>query len=916
MKTIQVCGDPTLDWLWAKNPDRMEKGGVYFWLSKQSIPKVSLGSQAGGSVLMYDLIKRMAGSKASVQGIKLDEQLLKEPKSDFITDSWTMWEGYQEKGRSKPSFRICEWPGYEPGQWDYEKNKLSGHADLLMIEDSGMGFRNCVEGWPDALSSDSTRPDQIVIKLSKYNDHEQGNPLITRIHEYGLNKVTTVITAINDLRACPVRIGASLSWEKLFDEIVSAVYSPQCIFADESTGDLKFNRVIVTIGTAGAVIIDQQQNVLIFDQAGQEEDFSHQYQGQLMGYNTCLLGALAAAWTETSAEMDWTTAVKIGVGLSRLLNVEGYDVVGSQNRHHLRFPFDTIIQAYKDHKNQETTSDPQKIWNLGTYCEIKSQHKEANWSILEESVITARRSNKSNISAVYDCAKEIVKTGPRSILKNVPIETVGFWMSADRQEIEGIRSVKNAFRNYLSDKGKQSTPLCIAVFGPPGSGKSFAIKEIAKGLGIDKGSQITFNLSQFESPDELTAAFHQIRDLQLKGKTPLIFWDEFDTPCQGKRLGWLRYFLAPMQDGEFMENGRTRPIGRGIFVFAGATRHSFGQFCDGSSADELAAKKPDFISRLKAYIDVKGPNGNPNTIEDKLFVIRRAFLLNHFIGANAPRVKDNGCFQIEDGVLNAFLRTGKYNHGARSMEALIKMSAVGNKRKYEYSCLPPDQIIGMHTNTREFLTLTEYGHCETMRIGITGHIGLNPAHLTKIKAGIEKAIAFIEQSFPDRYLTVFSPMALGADRLVARKLLNRAGTALIAVLPVPADDYINDFGYTDLHCESYNDAEMRQEFRYWMANKAVEVITIANTPTRDDAYLQTGKFVAENCDLQFTVWDGRNAAGKGGTGDIVALAESAGKPIVHVWAGNFKSDTAKRTDVGDICGTFRYKNIPGLADQW
>jgi hypothetical protein len=218
-----------------------------------------------------------------------------------------------------------------------------------------------------------------------------------------------------------------------------------------------------------------------------------------------------------------------------------------------------------------------------------------------------------------------------------------------------------------------------------------------------------------------------------------------------------------------------------------------------------------------------------------------------------------------------------------------------------------------------------------MRVGITGHIGLNPEHLPKITACISETISLIETQYPDRTLTVFSPMALGADRLVARMLLQKEGSRLIAVLPLPKEDYINDFGTTDDHnlttmgktgnqlekcVNAYSDAEMRQEFRYWLSEKAIEVVELPLTPTRDEAYLQAGNFIAENCDLMIAIWDGKSAQGTGGTGDIVGRAEKCGKPVIHIWAGNYKENPAKRTDVGEKLGTARFKKIQGLEDCW
>jgi hypothetical protein len=52
----------------------------------------------------------------------------------------------------------------------------------------------------------------------------------------------------------------------------------------------------------------------------------------------------------------------------------------------------------------------------------------------------------------------------------------------------------------------------------------------------------------------------------LQGKTAVVFFDEFDSPHGGEPLGWLKYFLAPMQDGVFKEGGETHPIGKAILV--------------------------------------------------------------------------------------------------------------------------------------------------------------------------------------------------------------------------------------------------------------------------------------------------------------------------------------------------------------
>jgi len=920
MKTlIQICGDPTVDWFRIHNEDIIVRGGVYYWKKQKEDFKVRISSKPGGSAMVLQLLKAMIASEtATVEGANLDEELLSRPKDSRITASWTVWREFSNPGLNYNSYRLEKWHEFEPGFWDYYAAKLKGYPDLLVIQDSDLGFRNCKEGWPEVLTSElgSKLPQDIILKLGQYNESKE-NPLLERITELGLADRTTIVTTLSDLRSCAVKIGLSLSWERMLEEVVAAVLSKNCPFIYPAAKTVKYKQVIVTLGASGAVIVDKDSSTLIFDRSGQEGDFASQFPGQMMGYHPCLLGALAAAWADKPQQMDWVEASCIGTKLARALHVQGYEVVETDNYRQLQFPDKTIARTYQEITcaDDAPLKYPHNLINdLGRFSfkndTIINNNVRSPWTILEENLLRNKKyrySLQDPQSGVNECARNIVINGPLAALPDVPVEAIGAWSSADRHEIEGVRSVNNAMKDYLEQK-KPEKPLCVAVFGPPGAGKSFVVKEIAKGLGIREDAQLTFNLSQFETPDELQAAFSEIRDLNLKGIMPLIFWDEFDTPCEGHTLGWLRYFLAPMQDGEYTDRGIPRPLGGGIHVFAGATRHSFAEFQTGDNAGDRAAKKPDFISRLRAYINIRGINGDPNTVEDRLYIIRRAFILRQYLETNAPQIRANDQFAIEAGVLDAFLRVTKYNHGARSLENLIKMSSLADKRKFELSSLPPDNVIEMHANVKEFNTLTTMGQRETLRIGIAGHTNLDPNQINRLEQAVDEAINFIEQKFSKHYLTVFSPLAAGADRLVARRLLNQEATRLIAVLPVAQDEYINEFGPTDDYRVDREGAELRQELKYWLSQKAIEIIDMPPSPTKKAAHLKAGYFIAENSDILIVLWDGNEEQIGSLTTQIVARAAELNKPICHIWADNFNEDEAS-SKVQMKCGEISYINF-------
>ena len=736
---------------------------------------------------------------------------------------------------------------------------------------------------------DKDRLGCILLKYNAQNNvTRNANITETRVYksliEAGLGFKTTVLTTVADLRNDDnVRIGTSLSWEQLFSDIYNTI--KEKFFANPRGG---IAQVIVSIDYCGIVIQNKNCATLIFHHSLQEGDFVNLpgNKGTILGKSTCMLAALvtdlAAMLQEDKQSLlqlmqsrvlqdpltvapFFINAARNGLLLMRRLHEIGYERTPCLKQPRFIFPAKKLglelnecryeaLTTYDQSVPPEMTTKKKKRDRLsfGSFDYVPQSIAASGqfWTILEKKEEKEDRNESKNRAAnssrppritleylrfvsknfkdrhrIYEQAKMVIEKGIENSLQNVPFENIGAWCSADRREIEGVRSVHNAIRNYIA--GQTKLPLSLAVFGPPGAGKSYIVKEIARSLDFPAENILTYNLSQMQSPAELTHAFQEIRDLHLRGdKPPVVLWDEFDTPLDDKKLGWLRYFLAPMQDGEFMEHGKAHPVGRGIYAFAGGTCSCFSDFVREEMGDK-EAKKPDFISRLRAHVDVKGPNGEPDSISDKHYVIRRATLLHSHLKRHAPHLaKKDGGFEMDSGVLNAFLRTVNYRHGARSMEAIILLSDLAGKQKFELSALPPDHILKLYVDARDFTERTRPGNSGRIRLGLL-RADKKTSELSPVQKGnLDVCLEYTKETCG---LTLALALIDAKDLAFAAEIRKRVGDGptvrFIVVLPVAKAFYADDSKAFTKEITP----ELRSEYRWWINYAEVVVANVAPT---------------------------------------------------------------------------------------
>ncbi|MCG2738354.1 MAG: hypothetical protein L6282_18385 [Candidatus Methanoperedenaceae archaeon] len=188
----------------------------------------------------------------------------------------------------------------------------------------------------------------------------------------------------------------------------------------------------------------------------------------------------------------------------------------------------------------------------------------------------------------------------------------------------------------------------------------------------------------------------------------------------------------------------------------------------------------------------------------------------------------------------------------------------------------------------------EYCIPAVVKIGVTGHRVLENEHkliesVNNILLQLDEIFKRILKNTPHTFV-IISPLAEGADRLVARSVMKRKVSGemdtsnLEVVLPLSEEDYLNDF----------KTSESKDDFKA-LLTKAKYVLTLEKADSRKAAYEQVGRYVVDNCDVLIAIWDGKPAAGQGGTAEIIGYARKMGRYLFWINSenGNIKEEMHK-----------------------
>ncbi len=443
-------------------------------------------------------------------------------------------------------------------------------------------------------------------------------------------------------------------------------------------------------------------------------------QGWIVGMSTLLgtfLTKRLAKSDRRSLDKKVAEAIEDFLRSAAILFSVGYEKEANDSGN-LYPPFVTKVLLHGKRKLSKKSQKDEEIYKIESvtldWAEVVEHEKQ--WRIAERSLIQdlAREGNPAAIENIPP--GEIFKRAGVGVLTerggwNIPEIQINDLRLVDRLEIEDYLAVRNVLLEYTAGNGEKQRPLSIAVFGPPGDGKSYGVKQViadvAKGQGSFEKEPHEYNMSQFTNLSELWGALHKSRNTSLKQRIPIIFIDEFDATFEQQQFGWLKYFLAPMQDGVFTENGREFNLGRMVFVFAGGVNRSMDEFSSRvRNASFCAAKGPDFISRLKGVLNIRGISKTDDSLDCGMFVLRRAIKLADIIQRlhDEHGIKKSSITKplMEESLARAFLGVGCFKHGVRSMEAILRMSRFNPGETLRRSDLPVKEQTSLHVDWREF----------------------------------------------------------------------------------------------------------------------------------------------------------------------------------------------------------------------
>jgi uncharacterized phage-like protein YoqJ len=145
-------------------------------------------------------------------------------------------------------------------------------------------------------------------------------------------------------------------------------------------------------------------------------------------------------------------------------------------------------------------------------------------------------------------------------------------------------------------------------------------------------------------------------------------------------------------------------------------------------------------------------------------------------------------------------------------------------------------------------------------IAVTGHRDI--VITEALKEAVRHYLKDVTQKYDE--VVLLSPLAVGADQLVAKVALEYDNIILEVPMPFHQERYLEIF-----------DASSRENFLR-LSQEAKHLFVIPKAYTHP--YENLGRYMVEHSDVLLALWDGTINGKKGGTADVVGYA----KPLKHL----------------------------------
>ena len=462
-KTILVTGDASIDWFQTVLPPDPAASDRN-WMMQ---PRILRQPLPGGVFLLADLCERATGGKVS-------RPLLKESPDAIPYGAMVTTEVELERaGDAKDRLQVRGYPGYAfapegaSGRSQVDFPVDASEAKVVVIDDAGNGFRDEPARFPKGI-----KPGSCIVHLqcrplgsgslwSEWMHGEAGRAC-------GSNRVL-VVDGEDLRRAGEVSLSRALSWERTALEFTGQLQSNPIL-----KGLARCPNLVVLLGTDGALWFRDgkpARTLLYFDPGRLEGGFAGEFTPKGPGIRMAFTAFIAARLAREGIT-GLGEGIRDGLWAARKVSLLGLDF----KDHTISHRFATLDS---DSIRSPIESQQGKKPVHSEFAEVEVPMEAAlgatsvpHWTILEEKT-RARR---------IEIAREIVLRGNHKAMGEVPDIRFGpFLNSFDRREIEAFSSIRNLLSEYLrpSKPGSAPAPFNIAVFGSPGSGKSFGVKQIA-----------------------------------------------------------------------------------------------------------------------------------------------------------------------------------------------------------------------------------------------------------------------------------------------------------------------------------------------------------------------------------------------------------------------------------------------------